>query len=56
MKHLLKCDYSKCHFLCGDNMGCGTTTDESDDNSISEKKQVPPAKKLKVDAKNKRCM
>ena len=42
-------------FSCGDNMGCGTTTDESDDDSISKEKQVPAAKKLKVDVKSRRC-
>ena len=34
-------------FWCGDSVGCGTTTDESDE-------EVPVAKKLKVDVKSRR--
>ena len=41
-------------FWCGENVGCGTTTDESDEDSASKETQIPVAKKVKVDVACKR--
>ena len=37
---------------CGENVGCGTTTDESDEES--KERKIPVAKKAKVDGACKR--
>ena len=41
-------------FWCGESVGCGTTTDESDEDSASKEMQLSIAKKLKVDVACKR--
>lgn len=41
-------------FWCGESVGCGTTTDESDEDSASKEERFPLTKKRKVDVKGKK--